>query len=151
MTPESLRLGGGGCHFFSRAARRHHFTSTSTFAGNSLFPGAKHYGCLLKESLFDAFHKYKKAIFVGIGLMILDTEGLNLVLIYSRSKCAIAAPRRQSISRSRFSAAPYPFSASPLCMTRNGRCLRCEPGLSRFSRPSHKGANGFISLLHEAD
>ncbi len=47
------------------------------------FEKAKHYGYLLKEPLFDTFHKYKKAIFVGIGLMIMDTVGFNLVLIYS--------------------------------------------------------------------
>jgi MFS family permease len=47
------------------------------------FEEAKHYGCLLKEPLFNAFHKYKKAIFVGIGLMIMDTVGFNLVLLYS--------------------------------------------------------------------
>ena len=47
------------------------------------FQEAKHYGYLRKEPLFDAFHKYKKAIFVGMGLMIMDTVGFNLVLIYS--------------------------------------------------------------------
>ncbi len=47
------------------------------------FEKAKHYGFLLKEPLFDTFHKYKKAIFVGIGLMIMDTVGFNLMLIYS--------------------------------------------------------------------
>lgn len=47
------------------------------------FEEAKHYGCLLKEPLFDAFHKYKKMIFIGMGLMVMDTVGFNLVLIYS--------------------------------------------------------------------
>lgn len=47
------------------------------------FEEAKHYGFLLKEPLFDTFHKYKKALFVGIGLMIMDTVGFNLVLLYS--------------------------------------------------------------------
>lgn len=47
------------------------------------FQEAKHYGCLLKEPLFSTFHKYKKLIFIGIGLMVMDTVGFNLVLIYS--------------------------------------------------------------------
>jgi MHS family proline/betaine transporter-like MFS transporter len=47
------------------------------------FEKAKHYGCLLKEPLFDTFHKYKKLIFIGMGLMVMDTVGFNLVLIYS--------------------------------------------------------------------
>ncbi len=47
------------------------------------FEKAKHYGCLLKEPLFDTFHKYKKMIFIGMGLMVMDTVGFNLVLIYS--------------------------------------------------------------------
>lgn len=47
------------------------------------FEEAKHYGCLLKEPLFNTFHKYKKMIFVGMGLMIMDTVGFNLILIYS--------------------------------------------------------------------
>jgi len=47
------------------------------------FEKAKHYGCLLKEPLFNTFHKYKKMIFIGMGLMVMDTVGFNLVLIYS--------------------------------------------------------------------
>ncbi len=47
------------------------------------FEKAKHYGCLLKEPLFSTFHKYKKMIFIGMGLMVMDTVGFNLVLIYS--------------------------------------------------------------------
>jgi MFS family permease len=47
------------------------------------FEEAKHYGCLLKEPLFSTFHKYKKMIFIGMGLMVMDTVGFNLVLIYS--------------------------------------------------------------------
>jgi MFS transporter, MHS family, proline/betaine transporter len=47
------------------------------------FEEAKHYGCLLKEPLFNTFHKYKKMIFIGMGLMVMDTVGFNLVLIYS--------------------------------------------------------------------
>lgn len=48
-----------------------------------LFERAKHYGCLIKEPLFSAFHKYKKAMLIGIGLMIMDTVAFNLVLIYA--------------------------------------------------------------------
>jgi MFS family permease len=47
------------------------------------FEEAKHYGYLLKEPLFNTFHKYKKMIFIGMGLMVMDTVGFNLVLIYS--------------------------------------------------------------------
>lgn len=45
------------------------------------FEDAKHYGCLLKEPLFNTFHKYKKLIFIGMGLMLMDTVGFNLILI----------------------------------------------------------------------
>jgi MFS family permease len=47
------------------------------------FEKAKQYGCLLKEPLFSTFHKYKKLILIGMGLMVMDTVGFNLVLIYS--------------------------------------------------------------------
>lgn len=47
------------------------------------FEEAKHYGYLLKEPLFNTFHKYKRMILIGMGLMVMDTVGFNLVLIYS--------------------------------------------------------------------
>ena len=47
------------------------------------FRKAKQYGYLVKEPILDALHKYKKNIFQGIGLFILDTVGFNLVILFS--------------------------------------------------------------------
>jgi MFS transporter, MHS family, proline/betaine transporter len=84
MTPEALARGGWRVPFFlSGLLGVVVLLLRRLMRETPFFQEAKHYGCLLKEPLLDAFHKYKKAIFVGIGLMIMDTVGFNLVLIYS--------------------------------------------------------------------
>ncbi len=47
------------------------------------FQKAKEFGYLVKEPIFTALHKYKKVILQGIGIVLLDTVGFNLIIIFS--------------------------------------------------------------------
>ncbi len=47
------------------------------------FEEAKEYGHLDKEPLFDTFHKYKKALLYGIGLVCMETAGFNLLILFA--------------------------------------------------------------------
>jgi MFS family permease len=47
------------------------------------FQNAKEFGHLDKEPLFDTFHKYKYALLHGIGLLVLETVGFNLMILFS--------------------------------------------------------------------
>lgn len=84
VTPEGLRAGAWRLPFFlSGLVGIVVLLLRRILRETPFFEKAKHYGCLLKEPLFDTFHKYKKMIFIGMGLMVMDTVGFNLVLIYS--------------------------------------------------------------------
>jgi MHS family proline/betaine transporter-like MFS transporter len=47
------------------------------------FLKAKEFGHLDKEPLFDAFHKYKKPLFYGMMLLVLETVGFNFLVLFS--------------------------------------------------------------------
>ncbi len=84
VTPEGLRAGGWRLPFFlSGMIGIVVLVLRRLLRETPFFEKAKHYGYLLKEPLFNTFHKYKKMIFIGMGLMVMDTVGFNLVLIYS--------------------------------------------------------------------
>lgn len=84
VSPEELRAGAWRLPFFlSGMVGIVVLLLRRLLRETPFFEEAKHYGCLLKEPLFNTFHKYKKMIFIGMGLMVMDTVGFNLVLIYS--------------------------------------------------------------------
>ena len=84
VTPEGLRAGAWRLPFFlSGMVGIVVLLLRRLLHETPFFEKAKHYGYLLKEPLFNTFHKYKKMIFIGMGLMVMDTVGFNLVLIYS--------------------------------------------------------------------
>jgi MFS family permease len=84
LSPEGLRAGAWRLPFFlSGMVGVVVLLLRRLMRETPFFEEAKHYGCLLKEPLFNTFHKYKKLLFIGMGLMVMDTVGFNLVLINS--------------------------------------------------------------------
>lgn len=49
----------------------------------TLFKAVKEKHHIDKQSIFDTFHKYKKSLLCGIGLIVLESTGFNLIVLFT--------------------------------------------------------------------